>query len=252
MKKESDVHNQPIPNRVVLTDGFLDQPFVSQFHPGSSVMLSIEPTFEVKENSGLASSTKRTAIEIWDGRLPRGNPEKLAKILFCCDNPPGTKEITGSIDSIGLVYPGLVKANYAGEYWPESIDHVLDEAILTFVEELIYLVPIEARPTNYSVLKDSNISTETVKNLAEGSEACWRAILAQDASAFGQSVTASFDALVAIFPHMSNAKIVKEIEQYRNQALGWKVSGAGGGGYLILISETPIENAIRVVARRGG
>ena len=138
MKQEFDIHHEPIPNRIVLTDGFLDQPFVSQFHPGSSVMLSIEPTFEVKENSGLASSTKRTAMEIWDGRLPKGDPEKLAKILFCCDNPPGTKEITGSIDSIGLVYPGLVKANYAGEYWPESIDHVLDEAILKFVEELVY------------------------------------------------------------------------------------------------------------------
>ena len=251
MNSDFDVHHEPLPNRIVLTDGFLDQPFVSRFHPGSSVMLSIEPTFEVAENSGMASSTRRTAIEIWDGQLPRGNPEKLAKILFCCDNPPGTKEITGSIDSIGLVYPGLVKANYAGEYWPQSIDHVLDEAILKFVEELIYLVPIAPRPADYSVLKDSNISKETVKTLAEASEACWRAILAQDAKAFGDSVTAAFDALVAIFPHMSNAHIVNVIEQYRDQALGWKVSGAGGGGYLLLVSEKPIEHGIRVVARRG-
>ncbi|MGB0385944.1 MAG: hypothetical protein ACPGWR_14080 [Ardenticatenaceae bacterium] len=251
MKKDVDAHHEPIPNRIVLTDGFLDQPFVSRFHPGSSVMLSIEPTFEVKENSGLASSTRRTAIEIWDGQLPKGDPEKLAKILFCCDNPPGTKEITGSIDSIGLVYPGLVKATYAGEYWPQSIDHILDEATLKFVEELIYLVPIEPRPADYSVLKDSTISKKTVKNLAAASEACWRAILAQDVHAFGHSVTASYHALVAIFPHMSNAKIVDVIEQYRDQALGWKVSGAGGGGYLLLVSQKPIEHAIRVVARRG-
>jgi galactokinase/mevalonate kinase-like predicted kinase len=32
--------------------------------------------------------------------------------------------------------------------------------------------------------------------------------------------------------------------------LGWKVSGAGGGGYLIFVSDTPIENAVRVLARR--
>jgi len=27
-------------------------------------------------------------------------------------------------------------------------------------------------------------------------------------------------------------------------------AGAGGGGYLILVSEVPIENAVRVIARR--
>jgi mevalonate kinase len=32
--------------------------------------------------------------------------------------------------------------------------------------------------------------------------------------------------------------------------LGWKVSGAGGGGYLILVSEKPIEHAVRIIIRR--
>jgi mevalonate kinase len=40
------------------------------------------------------------------------------------------------------------------------------------------------------------------------------------------------------------------IERYRRQALGWKVSGAGGGGYLILVAERPVENAVRVSIRR--
>jgi mevalonate kinase len=40
------------------------------------------------------------------------------------------------------------------------------------------------------------------------------------------------------------------IDIYRNQALGWKVSGAGGGGYLILIADKPIENAVRISIRR--
>ncbi len=53
-----------------------------------------------------------------------------------------------------------------------------------------------------------------------------------------------------MFPNMMNEKIARLIRKYQDQALGWKLSGAGGGGYLILISEKPIENAMRVIVRR--
>ena len=44
--------------------------------------------------------------------------------------------------------------------------------------------------------------------------------------------------------------IISLIEKYKDQALGWKLSGAGGGGYLILVSDKPVEDAVQVVARR--
>jgi mevalonate kinase len=53
-----------------------------------------------------------------------------------------------------------------------------------------------------------------------------------------------------MFPNMVDDGIMNMIEQYREVALGWKLSGAGGGGYLILVSETPIEPAVRVKIRR--
>jgi galactokinase/mevalonate kinase-like predicted kinase len=40
------------------------------------------------------------------------------------------------------------------------------------------------------------------------------------------------------------------IEQYKDKALAWKLAGAGGGGYLALISEQPVPNAIRIKIRR--
>ena len=45
-------------------------------------------------------------------------------------------------------------------------------------------------------------------------------------------------------------RIVAAVEQYGGMACGWKLTGCGGGGYLILISETPIPNAIRVIPCR--
>jgi mevalonate kinase len=48
---------------------------------------------------------------------------------------------------------------------------------------------------------------------------------------------------------MMNDKIAGVIDSYRDTALSWKLSGAGGGGYLILISEKVIPNAIRVKIR---
>jgi mevalonate kinase len=46
--------------------------------------------------------------------------------------------------------------------------------------------------------------------------------------------------------------ILELIDQYRGKALGWKVSGAGGGGYLILVANTEIEDALRIKIRRAG
>ncbi|MEZ4558000.1 MAG: hypothetical protein R2854_16445 [Caldilineaceae bacterium] len=66
----------------------------------------------------------------------------------------------------------------------------------------------------------------------------------------GQAVRASFEAQIAMFPNMMNPTIHELIDMYCAQALGWKISGAGGGGYLILVADRPVNDAIRCVARR--
>ncbi|MGB4871045.1 MAG: hypothetical protein WBP47_13405, partial [Candidatus Promineifilaceae bacterium] len=67
---------------------------------------------------------------------------------------------------------------------------------------------------------------------------------------FGRSIRESFEAQIAMFPNMMNDSVARLIEKYHDMALGWKLSGAGGGGYMILVSDRPIENAVRVIARR--
>jgi cytidyltransferase-like protein len=239
-----------IPYRIDVAGGWLDQPFVSRHHPGSVITISLEPTLEFNERSGMASSTRRTAIDLWGPRIPPGDYEKLAKILFCCDNPPGTAEISGSQDSIGIVFPGLAKADYDGAYWPWRIHHVTDEGALHFVESHLYLMTLGPRQAEFNVLTNTNITREGARALAEATEGCWQAILDQDSGRFGHHFRASFEAQIAMFPNMMNKTVAKLVEQYQDVALGWKLSGAGGGGYLILVSERPIDNAVRVVARR--
>jgi cytidyltransferase-like protein len=241
---------QQIPYRIDLAGGWLDQPYVSRHHPGSVITLSIEPTIEFNDRSGMATSTRRTAHELWGARLPATELQKTAWILFCCDNPPGKPFISGAQDTIGLVYPGLAKSNYAGEYWPHSIDQDLDEDSLRFVEELLYLVPLGPRPAEFDALSDARIDREGAKRLAEAAEACWGSIRARDKAGFGQAVRKSLEAQAAMFPHMMTGTIAALIEEHRSQALGWKVSGAGGGGYLILVADRPVDHGFKIVARR--
>ncbi len=240
-----------IPFRIDLAGGWLDQPYVSKHYPGAVITIQIEPTYSFNERSGMASSTRRAAIDMWGPRLPAGDPEKLAKILFCYDNPPGTKVISGSQDAIGLVVPGLAYSYYApGEYWPARIDRILDESYLQFVENSLYLVTLGPRHAGYDVLENTKIDQDGAKALADAADGVWQAIQGRDIQAFGKAFRESFEAQIAMFPNMMNEMVAELIEKYQDKALGWKLSGAGGGGYLILVSDKPIENAMKIVARR--
>jgi cytidyltransferase-like protein len=239
-----------VPFRIDVAGGWLDQPFVSKFFPGPVVTVSIEPTIGFNDRSGMASSTRRAAIELWGPRLPAGDPEKLAKILFCYDNPPGTEEISGSQDAIGIVFPGLNIAHYNGQYWPEKIESVHDELTIQFIENSLYLIPLGPRVAEFDVLGETHIDAENAKALSDSAKACWDAILARDRPGFGRYMREAFEAQVAMFPDMRTPMVDELIDAYQDQALGWKLSGAGGGGYLILVAENRIENAIRVTIRR--
>ena len=240
-----------MPYRIDLCGGWLDQPYVSKYHPGAVITISIEPTIAFNNRSGMSTSTRNRALDLWGNRLPPGDPEKLAQVLFSYDNPPGTQTVSGSQDAIGIVIPGLNYAYYEGEYWPTRIEKIRDELSLQFVEQALTLIPLGPRGPEYDVLANTHIDRDGAKALADAANDCWRALQARDLAAFGAALRAGFDAQIAMFPNMMNDMLAGTIEQYRDQALGWKVSGAGGGGYLILVAEKPVRGGFQVVARRG-
>ena len=240
-----------IPYRLDLAGGWLDQPFVSKYYPGPVITISIEPEIEFNDRSGMSSSTRSKAIDLWQTDIPEGDREKLAHTLFCVENPPGSVYISGSQDSIGIVFPGVNKLDYTkGAYWPEKITTNTDDETLAWIERHLWFINLSPRVKEFNVLSETNITPGGAQALADAAEFLWKAMLEKDIQQFGRAFLQSFEAQIDMFPHMVNRHILKTLDAYKSQALGWKISGAGGGGYLVLVSEVPIKNALQIKIRR--
>ena len=240
-----------IPFRLDMAGGWLDQPYVSKYYPGPVITISIEPEIDFNDRSGMSSSTRAKAIELWHTDIPEGDKEKLAHTLFCVENPPGTKYVSGSQDSIGIVFPGVNKLNYDSEnYWPSSIESDTVEETLSWIENHLWFINLSPRDKCFEVLSVTNIDQAGAKALADAANGLWQAIQERNLSHFGKYFRESFEAQIAMFPNMVTPQISESIKMYESKALGWKISGAGGGGYLVLVSEEPVENAMQVRIRR--
>jgi cytidyltransferase-like protein len=241
---------KPMPYRIDLAGTWIDQPYVSKYYPGAAITVSIEPTIEFNERSGMATSTRKKAIELWNDHLPLEKPEKLAKTLFRYDNDPGTMEVSGSQDSIGITMPGINKFFYEkGKYWPSKFETISDIKTIKWLEDRLYMLTLWPRPEGYNVLSDTYINTGNVRKLTEAAEIAWEGLIARDFRKFSSGFLGSFHSQVRMFPKMMNPEIEKIIGQFREKAAAWKLSGAGGGGYLILISEEEIPNAFKIRIR---
>jgi len=239
-----------IPYRIDLAGGWMDQQYVNKLASGPVITLCIEPDYEFNDRSGMSTSSRKKAIELWQTDIPQGDNEKLAKTLFCFENPPGTKYISGSQDSLGIVMPGVNYLNYDNDYWPVQIVSNLDNELLTWIEKHIWMVPLYPRAASYDVLANTSIDKAGAERLGAAAQKCWDALLAKNALETGRAMTESFEAQINMFPNMVNEDILQQINLYKEGAFGWKVSGAGGGGYLIFFSENPIKNAIQIRIRR--
>lgn len=255
----STLNPQPgggIPTRLDLAGTWIDQPYVSQYHPGWALTISLEPTFDVRDRCGLSTSTRQMIQKIWPMKLPKMDPEMLARLVFCFENNPERENghISGAQDSIGICVPGLCRHYYDNNFWPKKVENTTDEMTLRFLEEHLVMIPIEPRKPGCSVVEGKDITPDKVKALADAAEACWNAILSKDLAAFAAAYKASFEAQIAMFPGMVkptyiidqqpiansqelNAYIAEAIAHYSamDDVLAWKMPGAGGGGYLALV-----------------
>lgn len=248
-KDDSSEQVAGIPTRLDLAGTWIDQPYVSQYHPGWALTISLEPTFEIRDRCGLSTSTRNMIQKIWPLKLPKMDPEMLARLVFCFENNPEKEgdHISGAQDSVGICVPGLARHYYNNNFWPSKIENTVDEMTLRFLEEHLVMIPMEPRRQGCSVVEGKDITTEKVRALAQAADNCWDAILRHDLDGFATAYRASFDAQTAMFPGMINptvdgkpceqASVQPYIDKYSSlpDVLAWKLAGAGGGGYLALV-----------------
>lgn len=241
-----------LPYRVDIAGTWIDQPYVSEHGAGWALTASIEPTEEFMERGGMSTSTRNAARKIWPYELPNYNEEMMARLLFCFENDPENEgHISGAQDAIGICMSGLNRHYYDGHYWPVKIESCHDEAILDWLENHICLVPMFPRRPGCSVVEGKEITPEKVSRLTDAAERCWHAIMARDLGGFAEAFRDSFNAQIAMFPAMMQPGVQEYIDQWSPKALAWKMLGAGGGGYLALVTDRiPDNGVIRIKIRR--
>ena len=241
-----------IPTRLDLAGTWIDQPYVSCFHPGWALTVSLEPNFEIRERCGLSTSTRNIIRRIWPYQLPNMDPETLARLVFCFENSPERDDgiVSGAQDAIGICMPGLVRHYYDNHFWPDRIETCVDEHVLGWLESHLCMIPMEPRPQGCSVVEGKDITEAKVRALADAADRCWDAIMALDFDGFAKAYLDSFQAQVAMFPAMVQGSVQEYIDRYSvlPEVRAWKMPGAGGGGYLACV----VDDAQGFVAAHPG
>ena len=127
-------------------------------------------------------------------------------------------------------------------------------------------IPFVSRPKGFSSqeinhLKDPSVpiatKKEMVKALAEASEASWEAILDMDSTKLGKALSDTMAAWGVMLPYTVDPYLGKDAEKSEQlkafvakyaapHTKGCLFSGAGGG-FLMVISDTPVENGMNII-----
>jgi len=258
MKQISDI-TQVIgktPYRRAFAGGWIDQPFVSQCNPeppGSMVVVAIEPNIPFMDRCGMGTSTRKIAMKIWDGRVPKGDPADLVRELYAAENK-GQPDPSGSQDMAGILYPGVSRLDYdfthEGGYFPVHVEYNNDPEVGAWLEQMIYMVPINQRLAGYNPLEEKNLDPAWISKLGQTGANCYNAIVAKDAHALGRSMLACMNCWETILPNTVRHStitidLMSILSHYQKRYYGAMYSGCGGG-YIYVVSDEPVPGGFQV------
>jgi cytidyltransferase-like protein len=234
------------PYRVCIAGGWMDQPWVSEIYPGSAVVAQIWPTLDFNDRSGMATSSRKVALELWGQEFPKGDTIRNAQLLFGAENPPYAKYISGSQDQIGILAPGVNRLYYDGGFWPARIDSCVDPEICEWLSKVLHLIPLEPRPEGYDPIKVKHLEPDIIKELAESGNNCYDSIIKKDVNGLGKAMTQSFLTWRKMLPYTVPDWLMEEMESKYLYNYPGAITSGSGGGYVVVASETPIEGAIKI------
>lgn len=132
------------------------------------VVVSLEPKFRFMDRSGISTSTRQVALQLWHGCLPEENRDELVRELYAAENE-GKVDASGSQDTIGLIYPGVSRLDYDfnchGGVFPKHIESNNDPEIARWLEEVIHILPIAPRPEGYNPLGEKDLDPQWIRRL---------------------------------------------------------------------------------------
>jgi hypothetical protein len=245
--------------RLALAGGWIDQPFLSRLNPtppGSMVVVAVEPEFRWMDRAGICGSTRQIAMKLWNGRLPDRDPELLVRELYKAEND-GRAEPSGSQDMIGLIYPGVSRLDYDfnvhGGYFPRHIETNTDPTVAAWFERVMHVVPVTPRPDGYNPLITKNLDPAWIERLGGSGRQCYDAIVGMDVEALGASMNECMKCWETILPAtvrhpVLTVDLMGLLGHYQARYPGAMYSGCGGG-YLYVVSETPVPGAFRIKVR---
>jgi hypothetical protein len=236
------------PYRICIAGGWMDQPWVSEVHPGSVVVAQIWPTIDFNDRSGMATSSRSVAIELWGNQLPSGDPLRNAQLLFGAENFQNTY-VSGSQDHIGLLKPGINRLYYNGSYWPQKIDSSVTPEICDWLSSVIHLFPLRPRPEGYNPLLSKNLNPEIVRELGESGDQCWESILRKDVEGLGQAMRRSFLAWRKMLPYTVPDPVLQELETNYFPHYPGAITSGSGGGYVVVASDREVPGALKIRVR---
>lgn len=242
-----------IPYRMALAGGWIDQPFVSRLNPdpsGSMVVVCLEPTHPFMDRAGLATGTRKVALELWEGSLPGRSRQQLVRELYEAENREKA-EPSGSQDMIGLLYPGISRLDYSADHeggrYPVHIESICDPEPTGWLEQHIHLLAVAPRPPGYNPLGEQNLDPAWIGRLGRSGRDCFQAIRGRDLGALGASMNECMRCWDAILPatvrHPAlTVDLGPLLAAYQSRYPGAMYSGCGGG-YLIVASAEPVPGA---------
>ena len=251
-----------LPYRMAFAGGWIDQPFVSRLNPappGSMVVVSLEPDRSYMERAGMATGTRNVALKLWGGRLPQGDPARLVRDLYWAENL-GQTEPSGSQDMIGLIYPGINRIDYdaawEGGLFPAHIESCNDPGVASWLERVVYLLPVMQRPPGYNPLGIKHLDPDWVCRLGQTGKDCYEAILERDLIGLGKSFNRCMKCWDVLLPQIVRHPAISLdlealLKAYQARYPGAMYSGCGGG-YLLVVSDEPVPGGFQVSIRLAG